>query len=96
MSFTLKTVDAEFLFTIPNSMQVATAAAANAGIPREHIFLLEGKAESFATIQELIDIGRATVGIVSHCRIRYLRTRRTETCVAFCASVVGRLVFRKR
>jgi 4-coumarate--CoA ligase len=40
-------------------MQVATAAAANAGIPREHVFLLEGKAEGFATIQELMDIGKS-------------------------------------
>jgi acyl-coenzyme A synthetase/AMP-(fatty) acid ligase len=59
MSFALKTADAKFLFTVPDSMQVATAAAANAGIPREHVFLLEGKAEGFATIRELIDIGKS-------------------------------------
>jgi 4-coumarate--CoA ligase len=45
-------------------MQVATAATANAGIPREHVFPLEGKAEGFATIQELMDIGKS---YAQHC-----------------------------
>jgi len=65
MSFALKTADAKFLFTVPDSMQVATAAAADAGISREHVFLLEGKAKGFATIQELIGIGK---GYSRHCQ----------------------------
>jgi 4-coumarate--CoA ligase len=57
MSFALKTADAKFLFTVPDSMHVATAAAANAGIPQERVFLLEGMVKGFVTIQDLIEIG---------------------------------------
>jgi 4-coumarate--CoA ligase len=59
MSFALKTANAKFLFTVSDSMQVATAAAANADIPQEHVFLLEGKVKDFTTIQDLIDIGKS-------------------------------------
>jgi 4-coumarate--CoA ligase len=58
MSFALKTADARFLFTVPNSLDVAISAAANAGIPQAHIFLLEGKAKGFTTVQDLIAIGK--------------------------------------
>jgi 4-coumarate--CoA ligase len=59
MSFALKTADAKFLFTVPDSMDVAIAAAANAGIPPRHVFLLEGKVEGFTTIQHLIAVGKS-------------------------------------
>ncbi|KAI9873835.1 MAG: hypothetical protein M1823_007826, partial [Watsoniomyces obsoletus] len=36
MTYALKTADAKFLFTVPGSMEVATAAAKEAGIPKEH------------------------------------------------------------
>ncbi|KAE8452663.1 hypothetical protein EG329_013922 [Mollisiaceae sp. DMI_Dod_QoI] len=58
MTYALKTAGAKFLFTIPGSMGVATAAAKNAGIPREKVFLLEGKTEGFKTMSELLDLGR--------------------------------------
>ena len=45
--------------TVPSSMNVAAAAARNAGIPRERVFLLEGELEDLATIQHLIQIGKA-------------------------------------
>ena len=59
MSFALKTADAKFLFTVPDSIDVAAAAAKNAGIPLGHVFLLEGKMEDFTTIQDLIAIGES-------------------------------------
>jgi acyl-CoA synthetase (AMP-forming)/AMP-acid ligase II len=59
MSFALKTADAKFLFTVPDSLAVAISATANASIPRGHIFLLEGKVEGFTTIQDLIAVGRS-------------------------------------
>ena len=59
MTYALKTADAKFLFTVPGSMDVAAAAAKNAGIPEEHVFLLEGKHESHVTMAELLEIGKS-------------------------------------
>lgn len=58
MSFALKMADARFLFTVPDSLDVAISAAANTGIPQAHIFLLEGKAKGFTTVQDLMAIGK--------------------------------------
>ena len=58
MTYALKTADAKFLMTHPNSMEVATAAAKNAGIPRENLFLLEGEMQGYTTIKELIQMGK--------------------------------------
>lgn len=38
-------------------MGVAIQAAKNAGIPKEHVFLLEGEMEGHTTIQDLIRMG---------------------------------------
>ena len=43
MTYALKTADAKFLMTHPNSMDVAVQAAKNAGIPKKNLFLLEGE-----------------------------------------------------
>lgn len=59
MSYALKTAKAKFLVTSPPSMEVATAAAKAAGIPRENVFLLEGKLDGYTTIQDLIQMGRS-------------------------------------
>ncbi|KAI1628277.1 CoA ligase [Exophiala viscosa] len=59
MTYALKTGEAKFLFTVPGSMQIAAAAAKNAGIPQEHVFLLEGKMEGFTTMAELLEIGKS-------------------------------------
>ncbi|KAK5048585.1 hypothetical protein LTR84_005676 [Exophiala bonariae] len=59
MSYALKTADAKFLFTVPSSMQVAAAAAKNAGIPQDHVFLLEGKLDGFTSMAELLEIGKS-------------------------------------
>jgi hypothetical protein len=58
MTYALKTADAKFLMTHPNSMEVAVEAAANAGIPKENLFLLEGSMGGHTTIKELIEMGR--------------------------------------
>jgi 4-coumarate--CoA ligase len=57
MTYALKTADAKFLMTHPNSMEVAVKAAENAGIPRERVFLLEGEIRGHTTIKELIEMG---------------------------------------
>lgn len=58
MTYALKTADAKFLMTHPNSMDVAVQAAKNAGIPNENLFLLEGGVAGHTTIKELIEMGR--------------------------------------
>ena len=59
MSYALKTAEAKFLFTVPSSMEVAAAAAKNAGIPQDHVFLLEGKLEGFTTMSDLLELGKS-------------------------------------
>lgn len=59
MTYALKTADAKFLFTVPGSMEVAAAAAVNVGIPKEHVFLLEGKMEGHKTMSDLIQLGKS-------------------------------------
>ncbi|KAI7535322.1 acetyl-CoA synthetase-like protein [Hortaea werneckii] len=58
MTYALQKADAKFLMTHPNSMEVATAAAKNAGIPKQNLFLLEGEMAGFTTIKELAEMGR--------------------------------------
>jgi 4-coumarate--CoA ligase len=59
MTFALQKGDAKFLMTMPSSMEVAAAAAKNAGIPKDCIFLLEGEMEGYTTMKQLIDIGKS-------------------------------------
>lgn len=59
MTYALKTAQARFLMTSPPSMEVAAAAARNAGIPKENLFLLEGELEGYTTIKDLIEIGKS-------------------------------------
>ncbi|KAL8944875.1 MAG: hypothetical protein Q9216_000165 [Gyalolechia sp. 2 TL-2023] len=59
MIYALKAANARFLMTIPTSMDVAAAAARNAGIPKEQIFLLQGSIGGCATIEQLLDIGHS-------------------------------------
>lgn len=58
MTYALQKADAKFLMTHPNSMEVATAAAKNAGIPRQNLFLLEGELDGYTTIKELVEMGK--------------------------------------
>ena len=57
MTYALRKSNARFLMTIPSSMNVAAAAAKNAGIPKECIFLLEGELDGFTSIKQLVRIG---------------------------------------
>ena len=59
MSYALKTADAKYIFTHPASMEVATAAAKEAGIPKQNLFLLEGQLDGYTTIKELIETGKS-------------------------------------
>ena len=59
MTYALKTADAKFLMTLPSSMNVAAAAAKNAGIPKERVFLLEGEMDGFTTMKQLLAIGKS-------------------------------------
>lgn len=59
MTYALKIGQGKFLFTMPSSMEVGAAAAKEAGIPKEHLFLLEGSLDGYTTIKDLIEIGRS-------------------------------------
>lgn len=59
MTYALKKADAKFLMTVPSSMNVAAAAAKNAGISKERVFLLEGEQEGFTTMKTLLAIGKS-------------------------------------
>lgn len=59
MSYALQTGEARFLFTVPGSMEVAAAAAKNAGIPQDRVFLLEGKMDGFTSMSDLLEIGKS-------------------------------------
>ena len=57
MTYALRKGGAKYLMTVPSSMHVAAAAAKNAGIPKDRIFLLEGKLNGFMTIKDLLASG---------------------------------------
>ena len=46
------------MMTASTSMQVATAAAEKAGIPKDRIFLLEGQMDGYSTVHDIIRTGR--------------------------------------
>lgn len=58
MTYALRTANAKFIATHPTSIDIAAKAASNVGIPKKHIFLLEGQLEGYTTVQELIERGR--------------------------------------
>jgi 4-coumarate--CoA ligase len=58
MTYALKTADAKFLMTHPDSMEVAVEAAKAAGIAKEKVFLLEGELSGYKNIKELIEEGK--------------------------------------
>lgn len=58
MTYALRTANARFIATHPTSIDIALEAAKNAGIPKKHIFLLEGQLDGYITIKELIERGK--------------------------------------
>lgn len=71
MTHALRTADAKFIATHPSSIAVAAEATRNVGIPKTHIFLLEGALDGYTTVQDLIRIGRGygATGQAPVCRI---------------------------
>ncbi|KAK8049610.1 4-coumarate-CoA ligase 2 [Apiospora phragmitis] len=59
MAYALKAANSKYLATHPTSIRVAEQAARIAGIPRSHIFLLEGELEGYTTIQQLVQMGKS-------------------------------------
>ena len=59
MTYALNKADSKFLITVPSSMEVAAAAAKNAGISKDRVFLLEGELEGFTNMKTLLDIGKS-------------------------------------
>ena len=59
MTYALQKAGAKFIFTVPGSMDVAAAAAKNAGIPKDRVFLLEGELDGFTTMNQLLDTGKS-------------------------------------
>ncbi|KAI1359262.1 acetyl-CoA synthetase-like protein [Xylaria arbuscula] len=55
MTYALRTAKAKFIATHPTSIDIALEAAKNAGIPKKHIFILEGQLDGYTTIKELIE-----------------------------------------
>lgn len=58
MTHALKTADSKILITLPTSLKVALEAARAAGIPESRVLLLEGSAEGFTSIQDLMEVGQ--------------------------------------
>ncbi|KAH6651514.1 hypothetical protein BKA67DRAFT_660319 [Truncatella angustata] len=54
MAYALKTAEARFLMTLPDSVDVAVSAAAQAGLSKDHIFLLEGSTPGFLNVKDLV------------------------------------------
>ncbi|KAL9037169.1 MAG: hypothetical protein Q9214_005816 [Letrouitia sp. 1 TL-2023] len=59
MTYALKTANVKFLMTVPSSIEVASIAARNAGIPERHVFLLEGSLKGHTTMKQLLETGRS-------------------------------------
>ena len=58
MTYALNIAKSKILITLPTSLDVALAAAQNAGIPRERVFLLEGHVDGYLSIQDLMERGK--------------------------------------
>ncbi|WPH02494.1 Hypothetical protein R9X50_00535900 [Acrodontium crateriforme] len=57
MAYALKTAESKFLFTLPTSLKVAMEAAESVGLPKKHIFLLEGRHPDFLSLDDLLALG---------------------------------------
>lgn len=58
MTHALRTAKTKYLVTVPDSLKVALEACQNVGVPRSHIFLLEGGHPDFKNIHQLMDEAR--------------------------------------
>jgi 4-coumarate--CoA ligase len=90
MTYALKTAKAKYLFTVPGSMDVATAAAEEAGIGKERVFLLEGEMEGFMGMEALLEQGRGEREQVLEYRLKE-KEKNTELCgfLSFSSGTTG-------
>jgi acyl-coenzyme A synthetase/AMP-(fatty) acid ligase len=58
MTYALQTARAKVIMTAASSLSVAVPAARNAGISNSHIILLEGQADGFSTVKDLLAFGQ--------------------------------------
>ncbi|CAI7605586.1 unnamed protein product [Penicillium pancosmium] len=58
MTYALQTAQAKVIMTAASSLSVAVPAARNAGISNSHIILLEGQADGFLTVKDLLEFGQ--------------------------------------
>ena len=54
MTYALQKANSKVLFTVASSIEIAATAAKNAGIPKERIFLLEGRLDGYKTMSDLL------------------------------------------
>ena len=92
MTYALKTAKTKFVATNLESMDVAVEAAEQAGIPKEHVFLLEGELEGHASVKDLMEIGRSfgSEGQVQSFQIPTHKTNK-EFCGVLCFRSVNRI-----
>lgn len=57
MAYALRVAKTKILITLPASLEKALVAAKQVGIPPSHILLLQGRADGFHSIQDLIELG---------------------------------------
>jgi 4-coumarate--CoA ligase len=58
MSHALRTARTKFLVTLPDSLKAALEACRTVGIPKQHVFLLEGSHPSFRSIHDLMELAK--------------------------------------
>ncbi|KAH8699125.1 CoA ligase [Talaromyces proteolyticus] len=90
MTYALRLSKARFLFTVPESIHVAEKAAADAGIPKSHVFLLEGAVAGFTTMAELLAVGRLYANQVQQYSLPLGKTNR-DVCgfLSFSSGTTG-------
>jgi len=58
MTYALRTAKTKFVLTLPNAIDSVTKACQHVGIPKNHIFLLEGSHSDYQSIQDLVELGK--------------------------------------
>lgn len=83
MTYALQKAGAKYIFTVPASMNVAAAAARNAGILQDRVFLLEGRLDGFTTMEQLLAIGRTYRTNKQSPSFKIPRSKRNKDVCAF-------------
>lgn len=89
MTSALKTAKAKFLITNATSMDVALEAAREAGVPKEHVILLEGEVEGHVSVKQLLEIGK---GFGGDGQVQSFKVPTGKTNKEVCALLCFRLV----